>query len=86
MRKVLVAHEKHSDRVFDISTEKLRDRAFLTLFRERDKEGYYLDLIEMKSSFYSEAKDGNAKSARTIILSRSRNNYEYERMEEIDVE
>ena len=86
MRKVLVAHEKHSNRVFDISTEKLRDKAYLTLFRERDKEGCYSDLFEMKSRFYSEAKDGNAKSARAIILSRSRNNYEYELTEEIDVE
>jgi len=86
MRKVLMVREKDNSRAFDISTEKLRDRAYLALFRERDKEGCYSDLIEMKSRFYSEAKDGNAKSARAIILLRSRNNYEYELIEEIEVE
>jgi hypothetical protein len=84
MKNVLVAHEKHGCRIFDISTQELKDKSYLSLFKERDKEGYYSDLVEMASAYYTEARKGNAKSAQRII--RNRSDYEYERTEEVEVE
>jgi hypothetical protein len=84
MKTVLILYEKHGNRVFDISTEELKLKAALEIFNERKKEGYYHDFAEMGSKFYDEASKGNAKSALRVL--RYRNDYEYEKMEEIMVE
>jgi hypothetical protein len=84
MKTVLVAFEKHGTRVFDISTQELKENAYLNLFKEREKEGYYYELIEVGSIYHAEARKGNAKSAERII--RQRKDYEYERVLEVKVE
>jgi hypothetical protein len=84
MKEVLVAFEKHGCRVFDISTPELKDKSYIALFKERDKEGYYSDLAEMDSSYYRDARKGDAKCTQRII--RNRSDYEYERTEEVEVE
>ncbi len=98
MKRVLVAYEKHGIRVFDISSEELKNKAYLHLFKERDvgqrrlglKSGivvypdYYSDLREMQSRLYELAKGGDAKAAERIL--RARTDYEDERVVEMDVE
>jgi hypothetical protein len=84
MKIVLVAYEKHGCRIFDVSTPELKDKSYIALFKERDKEGYYSDLAEMDSSYYHDARKGNAKCAQRVI--RMRDRHEYERTEEVEVE
>lgn len=86
MKKVLLVKEKHCYRVFNISTPELLEKAYLTLFEERNKEGYYSDLVEMRSELWVRAKKGDGKVARELINLRSHRGYEYEDVEEINVE
>jgi hypothetical protein len=84
MKTVLVAFEKHGIRVFDVSSDTLKARAYLKLFNDRDKDGYYHHLLEMGSSYYLDARKGGVKAAERVI--RINNGHEYERTEEIEVE
>lgn len=84
MKKILIAYEKHGNRVFDISTEQQKFDVYFKLFNERRKEGLYYDLINVKSRYYAEAIKGNALSAIRIL--QIRHSYEYERVEEKIVE
>jgi len=84
MKKVLIVFEKDAIRVFDISNQELRGQSYLTLFRERDKENYYVDLVQMQSVLYNLAKEGTMNYAEKII--KNRNHYEYERTQELDIE
>jgi hypothetical protein len=84
MKKVLLVFEKHCTRIFDISTEPMRLNAYLKLFKERKKEGLYGDLASMRSQYYFEAGDNNALSAIRVI--NAHNDYEYERVDEREVE
>ncbi len=80
MKRILIAYEKYGNRVFDISTEQQRANTYLRLFKERRKEGFYDDLAEVGSRLYT---GENVLSAIRILKMRS--NYEYERIEEIEV-
>lgn len=79
IQKVLLAHEENYTRVFDISTEEMRMKVYLMLFEERKKEGYYDDVTELGLEL--------PKDPKTILrFIQRRNNYEYERLSEQDVE
>ena len=82
--KVLIAKEKHSDRVFNVTTPEDEERTFLKLFKERDKEEYFKELRTMQSLIYDKAKKGNALCARKILYMRKA--YEYEQFEILEVE
>lgn len=84
--KVLLTFEKDCNRIFDISDDKKKAKNYLSLFNERDKDGFYSDLREMKSEYYLKAKTGDAKAAERIISFRSRDGYEYERVEIVEVQ
>lgn len=74
--KVLLCYEKHEIRVFSLTTEQV----YLELFLERDKAGYYDELKAMKSIYYQDAKKGDFAAAKVIILYRSSQGYEYEKV------
>lgn len=84
MKRVLIAEEKHGTRIFDISTEKLKAKAYLSLFLERDKEGYYEDIDSIVFYMHQKAKSGDCSNAMKFL--RFRSNHEYERVYEQDVE
>ena len=86
MKKVLLVDEKYSYRVFDISTRELSEKAFLTLFQERDKTHKYNDVIEIHSSLFSRAREGDGKAAMSIIRNRSATGHKYEFILDVDVE
>ena len=85
MKKVLVLHEKHSIRVFDASTEELKIKAYLAIFKERRKEGWYND-VAGDSISYAEACKGSEHAAYKLLHRRSEAGYEYERIETFEVE
>lgn len=41
--RILVLHEKHGDRLFDVSTSEMLDAAALAIVKERLDEGWYDD-------------------------------------------
>ncbi len=84
--KVLLTFEKDCNRIFDISIDERKAKNYLFLFKERDEAGFYFDLRDMKSEYYLKAKEGDAKAAERIIHFRSRDGYEYERVEIIEVQ
>jgi len=87
MKKVLFVTEKHVNRIFDISTPELSEKAYLEIFKERLKEGEYRDYIYQPFFDYASFKTlTDGKIARKFILYRSQLGYEYERVEEIEVE
>lgn len=74
--------------MFDISTPELLKKVYVMLFRERAAQNYYDDLQEIQSALYTLAMRGEdtSEAARKIINFRNREGYEYEHVEEIDVE
>jgi len=84
--KVLLTFEKDCNRVFDISDDEKKAKNYLFLFNERNKDGFYLDLRDMRSEYHIKAKAGDAKAAERIISFRSRDGYQYERVEIIEVQ
>jgi hypothetical protein len=82
MKRVLIADEKHCLRVFDVSTVKLKDEAYLSLFKERNKDGYYSDV--KNNVLFNNAKSGDAVAAQRFIA--YRNQHEYEKTYETNVE
>lgn len=80
-KKVLLVREKNGERIFDISTKILSNKAYLSLFKERDSMGYYnASELKFENDVYEGAKKGNADFATKIV--RSREDYEYEYIEE----
>ena len=86
MKKVLLVHGKNSQRIFDISTEELSEKAYQKLFNERYKAGYYKELVEMESQQFKRGRMHFPGAAKKIILYRSSLAYEYEVVEEIIIE
>jgi hypothetical protein len=87
MKKVLIEKGKHGDYAYDISTQEQSDKVYLTLFKERKKEGWYMDV---KSNYFFDkdrfehCQDG--KAVRKFILQRSEQGYEYEEVEELFIQ
>lgn len=84
--KVLLTFEKDCNRIFDISNDEKKARSYLFLFDERCAADFYRDLRDMKSEYYLKAREGDAKAAEKIISFRSRDHYEYERVEIVEVQ
>ena len=47
MQKILMYRGKHDHIFWDVSTEELKKKALLDLFRFMDEEQYYYDLLEI---------------------------------------
>ena len=87
MKKILITKEKHGDWAYDISTKELSDKVYLQIFNDRKKEHYYDDY--KFNYFFDQEKFKNlsdGKIARTFILQRSENGYEYEEVEELFIQ
>lgn len=81
MIKILIVREKEGNRYFDISSKEQKDKVYLKLFQERNKQGYYNNLIRYGSNLLQKAGEGNANACESIIELRSNEGYEYERIE-----
>lgn len=75
--KVLVLSEKHCDRYYHVTTEPELRKIAQAVLHDRIIEGWYFegDLDEAKK-----ALGGNDTAAWRFLLSRTRDNYEYERV------
>ncbi len=74
--KILIWKSKHGDVYMSARTPKEEERAWLYLFECMDDDGYYCDLDGDESTAYKDAKEGDARGARWLLLIRS--GYEYE--------
>jgi hypothetical protein len=85
--KILLIYEKHGTFAYDISTDTLRDRAYLSIFNQRKVERYYTDFTSTPFLDYEKFKNlKDGKLAREFIIWRSDQRYEYERVEELQLE
>ena len=75
---ILVVKEKHVERYIDIGNSVLENAAYVDLFKERYKEGLYVDLVQYKSALLEQAKAGDPVACRKFINLRAAQGYEYE--------
>lgn len=85
MSKILVYGNRKSDDLFyDASTLDRENAAYLALIKVLDEDwDVYQDLSPQHEALLTQAKNGNADSARRLITARRR--YEYENVYEAEL-
>lgn len=77
--KILILKEKHGDRIFNITTEKLKKGACLDILKTNISNGYYQDKAHDLAVEILTQK--SAIKAFNFVLHRSNNDHEYETVE-----
>jgi len=87
MKKILIIKEKHGNYAYDISTAEQSDKVYLSIFHKRKRDGWYDDIEN--SVFFDKEKFNNlqnGKIARGFLLGRCDDDYEYEEIEEMEIQ
>jgi hypothetical protein len=87
MKSILLLIEQDLRYVYDISTKEKSNKVYTSIFKRRNKSGYY-DEIKNNQFFDNDKFNMLAENgflAREFILKRGEDGYEYEEAEEIEL-